>query len=242
MLESVDADWDVANAASAHAHQAGDLAEMGVGGGWGPSSWMIHFFEHVYILSGLPWWGTIALATVIFRMTFFPLMLRMKQNQAIMPYFKDEAEAVKRKVNEARASHDLAKAQKIFKDELTPIYEKHGYQQLLPFLGFIQFPFMIGAFIGIRKMTMLPVPSMQMEGALWFTDLTVPDPTFIIPLLSGVTMTYVALVLSVYDTVNSSFKHTISSRDPKAEWPSLWEPSHSFVYQAPWPSVITSLL
>lgn len=43
---------------------------------------------------------------------------------------------------------------------------------------------MISSFFAIRKMCKLPVESMKDGGALWFTDLTIPDPFFILPTLS----------------------------------------------------------
>ena len=37
-------------------------------------------------------------------------------------------------------------------------------------------------------MTALPVVSMQSGGLLWFTDLTVPDPYFALPLITAATL------------------------------------------------------
>jgi YidC/Oxa1 family membrane protein insertase len=42
----------------------------------------------------------------------------------------------------------------------------------------------ISAFIAIRKMCNLPVESFTTGGALWFNDLTIADPTYILPIIS----------------------------------------------------------
>lgn len=38
--------------------------------------------------------------------------------------------------------------------------------------------------VAIREMASVPIESMKTGGLLWFTDLTVPDPYYVLPLLS----------------------------------------------------------
>jgi len=52
----------------------------------------------------------------------------------------------------------------------------------------LQLPIFLSVFTGIREMAALPVVSMQSGGLLWFTDLTVPDPYFALPLLNAATL------------------------------------------------------
>ena len=52
----------------------------------------------------------------------------------------------------------------------------------------LQLPIFLSVFTGIREMAALPVVSMQTGGLLWFTDLTVPDPYFVLPLLNAATL------------------------------------------------------
>lgn len=49
-------------------------------------------------------------------------------------------------------------------------------------------PVFLSFFIGLRKMADLPVPSLQTGGLLWFPDLTVADPFYILPLAVTGTM------------------------------------------------------
>ncbi|CAI7997800.1 Mitochondrial inner membrane protein OXA1L [Geodia barretti] len=39
-------------------------------------------------------------------------------------------------------------------------------------------------FIAIRRMAAVPVESMKTGGVFWFTDLTVPDPYYVLPVLA----------------------------------------------------------
>ncbi len=43
---------------------------------------------------------------------------------------------------------------------------------------------MIFTFYGIRKLCKLPLESFQTGGVLWFPDLTIPDPYFVMPIFA----------------------------------------------------------
>lgn len=49
-------------------------------------------------------------------------------------------------------------------------------------------PLFISFFIGLRQMANCPVASMQHGGLFWFTDLTLPDQFFILPIITSLTM------------------------------------------------------
>lgn len=51
-----------------------------------------------------------------------------------------------------------------------------------------QAPIFISFFIALREMANLPVPSLQTGGLWWFQDLTVSDPTYILPMIVTATM------------------------------------------------------
>ena len=52
----------------------------------------------------------------------------------------------------------------------------------------MQIPLFISFFIGLRKMAQLPVESMTMGGLAWFTDLTIYDPYYVLPISASLTM------------------------------------------------------
>ena len=43
-------------------------------------------------------------------------------------------------------------------------------------------------FFGLRGMTNVPVPSLSTGGLAWFTDLSVSDPTLVLPLATAATI------------------------------------------------------
>ncbi len=63
------------------------------------------------------------------------------------------------------------------------------------FVPLVQLPLGFGMFRLLRSMATLPVPSFEDGGVLWFLDLTVPDPFFVLPLASAAMM-YLSLRVS----------------------------------------------
>jgi len=57
-------------------------------------------------------------------------------------------------------------------------------------------PVFISFFFGLRKMANLPVESMKEGGLFWFTDLTLADPYYILPLLTSLTL-FITMELGV---------------------------------------------
>jgi YidC/Oxa1 family membrane protein insertase len=57
---------------------------------------------------------------------------------------------------------------------------------LIPML--VQMPVFMSFFLTLRAMTNYPVPSMTQEGLFWFQNLTVPDPYYILPIVTSSTL------------------------------------------------------
>ena len=51
-----------------------------------------------------------------------------------------------------------------------------------------QAPVFMSFFFGLKAMANAPVASMQYGGLFWFTDLTIADPYYLLPILTSVTM------------------------------------------------------
>ncbi|XP_064934898.1 mitochondrial inner membrane protein OXA1-like isoform X4 [Musa acuminata AAA Group] len=67
------------------------------------------------------------------------------------------------------------------------LFQKHGITPFTPLKGLlIQGPIFISFFLAISNMVE-KVPSFKGGGAFWFTDLTTPDPQYMLPALTGLT-------------------------------------------------------
>jgi YidC/Oxa1 family membrane protein insertase len=53
---------------------------------------------------------------------------------------------------------------------------------------YFQMPIFISFFVGLRRMANAPVDSFHTGGMMWFTDLTVCDPYYILPVITSVTL------------------------------------------------------
>lgn len=142
---------------------------------------------------GIEWWLSIALLTVVIRTLLFPLTIRQVKSMRAMQELRPEMERIRTDYKD-----DPQEQQK----ELMKLYQESGVNPLggcLPIL--IQMPIFIGVFYVIRKFggsagiigggggsTAGTQPSFQEGGILWFTNLSLHDPYFILPIISAVTL------------------------------------------------------
>ena len=60
-------------------------------------------------------------------------------------------------------------------------------------------PIFISVFIGLRAMASLPIESMKTGGMFWFTDLTIPDPIYLLPVVTmGTLLATIEVTKSYY--------------------------------------------
>jgi YidC/Oxa1 family membrane protein insertase len=138
---------------------------------------------------GAPWWLAIVLLTVIVRSLLFPLTVKQVRSMRAMQDLKPHMDRVRAqfKDNPQRQREEMAK-----------VYQEQGVNPLggcLPIL--VQMPIFIGIFYVIRQFggyslggrTVPPqYPSFHEGGILWFQNLSIADPTYLLPIISAVTM------------------------------------------------------
>ncbi len=138
---------------------------------------------------GAPWWLAIVLLTVIVRSLLFPLTVKQVRSMRAMQDLKPHMDRVRAqfKDNPQRQREEMAK-----------VYQDQGVNPLggcLPIL--VQMPIFIGIFYVIRQFggyslgdrTVPPqYPSFHEGGILWFQNLSNADPTYLLPIISAITM------------------------------------------------------
>ena len=71
------------------------------------------------------------------------------------------------------------------RNKMNKVFRENGIRPVLSlFPALFQGVFFVSYFMAIRGMAYAPVTSMMAGGALWFPDLTMPDPSFILPIMS----------------------------------------------------------
>lgn len=167
--------------------QIGWLKNLGLDYGWGPTSLMQWLLEHVYIYTGLPWWASLGVVAVAIRAAMFvPALSANDTTQRMQELRKDEryAQAQARFQQAAMMTRDQ-QAMLAARREVRMIEMANGVKQWKLFVPLLQVPITIGAFRLLRGMAALPVPSLETGGLWWFTDLTVADPFFVLPIMSS---------------------------------------------------------
>ncbi|XP_042386260.1 mitochondrial inner membrane protein OXA1-like [Zingiber officinale] len=145
-----------------------------------PVAALQHLIDAVHSFMGLNWWASIALTTVLIRMLIVPLLLSQMKSTAKLSMIAPEMEQIRKQMNtmDPKTSQEGQKRMKEF-------FEKHGVTPFTLLRGlFIQGPAFMSFFFAISNMVE-KVPSFKGGGTLWFTDLTTPDPLYILPILTA---------------------------------------------------------
>ncbi|KAF2467799.1 uncharacterized protein BDR25DRAFT_266178 [Lindgomyces ingoldianus] len=166
----------------------GYLKELGLDYGWGITSTMQWMFEHIYIYSGLSWGGAIIVGTLVVRaLSLYPL-IRTADGQARMASISPVVKKLQTESTEAMRNNDTQRSLQL-RRQVSAEYKLAGTSLFKTFGGMIfQGVLGFGAFRLLRGMASLPVPGLETAGFAWFTDLTVSDPYYILPLTVGLSM------------------------------------------------------
>jgi YidC/Oxa1 family membrane protein insertase len=100
------------------------------------------------------------------------------------------------------------------------VREKYNASMTGMIWPFVQIPFSFGLFRIINGMTHIPVPSLEDAGFLWFHDLTVADPFYLLPamgtgfLVTSLLVSYLAFISDI-----SNFPSSTPSTNPPLKRP-----------------------
>ncbi|XP_003420979.1 mitochondrial inner membrane protein OXA1L [Loxodonta africana] len=178
------------------------FTELGLGS-YTPVGLIQNLLEFTHVNLGLPWWGAIAACTVLARCLVFPLIIKGQRAAAKIHNHLPEIQKFSTRISEAKLAGDQAEFYRA-SSEMTLYQKKHDVKLFRPLiLPLTQAPVFISFFIALREMANLPVPSLQTGGLWWFQDLTVSDPTYVLPLVVTATM-WAVLELGADTGVQSS--------------------------------------
>ncbi|KAF4990351.1 hypothetical protein FGRMN_8486 [Fusarium graminum] len=174
----------------------GFLRDIGLDYGWGPTSVMQWVLEHIHVYTGFGWGGSIIATAFLLRAVMFYPQVRSVKFSAGMNQVKQDPqgqEAIEmiKKGYQTQDREMMQKGQFLQK----MVREKYNASMTGMFWPFVQIPFSFGLFRIINGMTHIPVPSLEDAGFLWFHDLTVADPFYLLPAM-GTGFLVASLVLN----------------------------------------------
>ncbi|KAJ3074796.1 Mitochondrial inner membrane protein oxa1l [Podochytrium sp. JEL0797] len=165
----------------------GDLHSLGLGGWTSPTGIVQSLLEAFYVSTGMPWWAAIAICTVFLRLALFPLVIKAQRTTAQMANLKPLLAPLQAEIEVQKKSGDRTKQMAAI-TKLQAVYKEAGVNPFGGLWGIVQMPVFVSMFFGLRGMAELPVPGLATGGMLWFQDLTVMDPTYVLPLVASATM------------------------------------------------------
>ncbi|KAJ5775593.1 uncharacterized protein N7511_000604 [Penicillium nucicola] len=162
----------------------GYLKELGLDYGWGPSSFIQWLIEHTHMWTGLPWWASIVAAGVITRLALLKPVMDAADMGAKMRNIKDKSDPIRTRMVNGTRDGNQQDAQ-LARAELSDLHKREGIVAWKSFIPMLQIPLGFGTFRVVRGMTDLPVPGVASETVAWINDLTLADPTYILPVMSA---------------------------------------------------------
>lgn len=190
LSQIITSDLDAYGSVSAIPEKIGYLHTLGIEFGYGTTSMIQWMLEHVHVYSGLPWAGSILATTLVIRALIWkPVMMGQEATtrMSIMKQKEPRYEKCLEAQKQAMTTRDQIGAQAA-RRAMAEIEQKYGVNKFLPFINFLQLPIGFGMYRVLRAMADLPVPSLEAGGYLWFTDLSIPDPTYILPIVGPLSM------------------------------------------------------
>ena len=146
---------------------------------WGIAPWIL---EIVQVSTNLPWWSVIALATVGARLVALPLNIcyrRMRERVApIDPQLLQIHQELFKSI------HDDEKFDRLVQLRRALWSSRGVHPTVLYSMAFGEMAIHLGMFFGVLRMCYAPVEQLKVGGLGWLTDLTSPDPYYILPLVA----------------------------------------------------------
>ena len=130
----------------------------------------------------VPNWGfAIIVLTFIIKVIFFPLTYSSTKSMAKMQEIQPKLKALRNKYKNAKRDINQRRA---MNEEMMKLYKEHGIN---PAGGCLPMLIQIPVFWGLFRMLVVAVEVRHSPFVFWIKDLSLKDPTYITPILMGIT-------------------------------------------------------
>ena len=143
---------------------------------FGPLTDLISGVLELFHAFGAPWWLSVVLLTVLVRASLLPLTVRQVKNMRAMQELRPA-------MDEIRARHKGEPRRQ--QEAMAELYRE---RKVNPLAGFVPLLIQMPIFIVMYRVIRVheeTFPGFARGGLLWFADLTVADPYFVLPVLSA---------------------------------------------------------
>ncbi|KAH6763337.1 hypothetical protein C2S52_020770 [Perilla frutescens var. hirtella] len=144
-----------------------------------------YLIDHVHTFTGLNWWASIALCTILIRTLLLPCTIYHIKATTIFAHTRPQVVEIEEEIK-SRDKSPLAGA--VVQARIRKLYNQYGFTRTIPLASYVTaltpLPFYCFFFVAINNMAG-KVESFKDGGAFWFTDLTTRDATIILPVLAA---------------------------------------------------------
>ncbi|RPB03460.1 hypothetical protein L873DRAFT_1800544 [Choiromyces venosus 120613-1] len=162
----------------------GFLKEFGLDYGYGFSTLVQSLIEHVHVYTATPWFATIIISVGVIRLLQFPFYLKMSDTAAKMKELNPFAVPLTKKMRDAQIAGDKM-GMMAARTEISQLYSCSGVKRRWLFFPISQVPVFYGFYKNLRGMSDVPIPGLTDGGLSWFTDLSVADPFYLLPMATS---------------------------------------------------------
>ena len=156
------------------------MAALGLTG-WSPAGMVCWSMELINVSCGMPWFWTIVAGSAIWRLFCVPWAIRGFQVSARLAPLQPQIKGLQKEVLRSKLSQNPLELQRAYQ-AMARFYKAHDINPLAGLVSMIQIPITFGVFFGIKRMCDLPLEQLTYSGVAFIPDLTVSDPTMILPL------------------------------------------------------------
>ena len=161
--------------------ETSSLADYGLVGHTYPHHWIQNLLDYMHGSLDIGWIPAIAIVTVALRCLALPTYIKMRQFNTRMSNHLPKTTELQFAIMQASNPIELNKKRLEYMEYL----KMHNLNPLKPFLFALPMSaIFLSFFAALRGISEAKVASFVNGGALWFKDLTVPDPYYILPMLA----------------------------------------------------------
>lgn len=161
--------------------------------------------DMIHMNLGVPYWGSICIATIGIRLCLLPVAYKTIRGGAQMAVMRPEMQKLQDAMNSDPNKSD-PRHQARHMQEMKALWKKYDVNPVRAMMWpLFQFPIFIAFFMALRDMG-AHYTGYATGGALWFTDLSGPDSTLILPIFNS--LSFLAMIELGADGVQVSQQKT----------------------------------
>jgi len=156
--------------------------------GWSPPALAEAAIVAIHGYFGLEWWMSIGAITLSLRLLLFPVVVYQMKNIARLNLVKPEMEVITNNWRKLGGYSAPPRATDVYQKQLKELFAKHHCNPWKSFIGLaVQGPIFVSFFFALRHMA-TTYPSFKDGGTMWFQDLSIVDPTYMLPVIASLSM------------------------------------------------------